>query len=257
MTIDLLASSPHRVKVTQNFTAYLLIIPTEIWKANPMKSKSLFFFIVLIALVMTACTRSITTPVQAPLPSAQPGIPAGQEGESITLASPVPVEGVPQATETVTAPLPGTPAEPVLCAYPTDWTPYVVQEGDTLESLAAGLGVTPNDLYVANCLYAVGVLQPGTVIVLPPPAQVVVLTPAAPPVEPTAAAQPQPVSQKKKESCKPHYTVRPGDWVYKIGRRCNIHPYAIIYANNLYYPYWLHPGQYLYLPPNAPPFPKH
>jgi hypothetical protein len=55
--------------------------------------------------------------------------------------------------------------------------------------------------------------------------------------------------------CKSPYTVHYGDWVWKIGRRCDISPYAIIKANGLLPPYWLYPGDVLILPRNAPPFP--
>ncbi len=67
-----------------------------------------------------------------------------------------------------------------------------------------------------------------------------------------------PVPSNEREACTPcksPYTVHSGDWVWKIGRRCNISPYAIIRANGLYPPYWLYPGDKLILPRNAPPFP--
>lgn len=69
---------------------------------------------------------------------------------------------------------------------------------------------------------------------------------------------PQPTSTPEPEvsaGCDSPYTVQPGDWVWKIGRRCDIHPDAIISANNLRWPYWLYPGQVLTLPDNAPSFP--
>jgi LysM repeat protein len=56
-------------------------------------------------------------------------------------------------------------------------------------------------------------------------------------------------------NCSSPYTVKKGDWVWDIGRSCNIHPNSIIAANNLYYPYTIYPGDVLILPDNAPPFP--
>jgi len=245
-----------------------------------MKSKFLFFIIiVLLALALTACTRSIVTnPEQPTATTSQPGVPSDQEGESITLPSPGPVELLPQVTSPVTSTVPSEPAEPVLCAYPAGWISYTIQPGDTLETISAQFAVPAEDLFLANCLYAGGVLEPGKTILVPPPAQVSELpstgqpteaTPAtpsgetAPSGEATAPGEAAPsteattTTQAKKEKCKTNYIVRSGDWVYKIGRRCNISPYAIIAANNLRYPYWLRPGDHLYLPPNAPPFPKH
>jgi LysM repeat protein len=67
-------------------------------------------------------------------------------------------------------------------------------------------------------------------------------------VPPTATPEPA-------ADCDSPYTVKAGDWVWNIGRRCNIHPDSIIAANNLRWPYLLHPGDILVLPANAPPFP--
>jgi LysM repeat protein len=73
-------------------------------------------------------------------------------------------------------------------------------------------------------------------------------TPTNPP--PTYTPQPEPAA-----NCSSPYTVVKGDWVWDIGRRCNIHPQDIIAANNLFYPYTIHPGDVLILPANARPFP--
>ena len=58
-----------------------------------------------------------------------------------------------------------------------------------------------------------------------------------------------------KTVCSSPYTVQAGEWVWSIGRKCNIHPDWIISANGLVYPYLIYPGQVLILPANAPPFP--
>jgi len=55
--------------------------------------------------------------------------------------------------------------------------------------------------------------------------------------------------------CTSPYKVKQGDWVWDIGRRCNIHPDSIIAANNLRWPYIIYPGDMLVLPSNAPAFP--
>lgn len=77
-------------------------------------------------------------------------------------------------------------------------------------------------------------------------------TPVAPtPEPPTATPVPTAIPQA---NCQSPYTVQKGDWVWDIGRRCNIDPNAIIAANGLYYPYLIYPGDILILPANAPPF---
>jgi LysM repeat protein len=73
--------------------------------------------------------------------------------------------------------------------------------------------------------------------------------------EPPAATEVPTNTPQAQANCNSPYTVVKGDWVWDIGRRCNIHPNAIIAANNLYYPYTIYPGDVLILPDNAPPFP--
>lgn len=72
---------------------------------------------------------------------------------------------------------------------------------------------------------------------------------------PTATPEPPTATPEPAADCDSPYTVKAGDWVWNIGRRCNIHPDSIIAANNLRWPFLLHPGDILILPANAPPFP--
>jgi LysM repeat protein len=159
------------------------------------------------------------------------------------------------ADGTTQAPL----AENVLCAYPPDWVPYVVQEGDTLEALATMYGIDGGVIVTNNCLYATGTPPPGSTIYLP--ATKVAVEGEGATAEATATSETEAAATTSEQtsnegSCKSPYTVRGGEWVYKIARRCNINPYSIIQANGLAAPYWLRPGQVLVLPKNAPPFPK-
>jgi len=78
-------------------------------------------------------------------------------------------------------------------------------------------------------------------------------TPVAP-VAPTATAA-------VGGGCTSPYTVQAGEWVWSIGRKCNILPQAIIDANNLACYYVgnslqcpVYAGDKLVLPANAPPF---
>ena len=68
----------------------------------------------------------------------------------------------------------------------------------------------------------------------------------------TSAPAPAPTAALPAASAAPgaptSYTVNPGDWVYNIARKFNVSPNAIIVANGLYPPYWLHVGQTLTIP---------
>jgi len=78
--------------------------------------------------------------------------------------------------------------------------------------------------------------------------------------EPTA--EPTEVPTATGGSCTSPYTVQSGEWIWSIGRKCNILPRAIIDANNLACYYDLagrlqcpiYAGTQLVLPANAPPF---
>ncbi len=95
---------------------------------------------------------------------------------------------------------------------------------------------------------------------VPQPEQTTTPQEIQPPVEnPTAVpATPTPKppdpTPKPKADCTSPYTVKKGDWVWNIGRRCNIDPNSIIAANGLVYPFIIYPGDILILPSNAPPF---
>jgi LysM repeat protein len=92
----------------------------------------------------------------------------------------------------------------------------------------------------------------------PPTATPAPAEPQPTPVPPTPeapTATPVPPTPTPAANCTSPYTVQKGDWVWDIGRRCNIHPAWIISANGLVYPYTIYPGDILILPANAPPFP--
>lgn len=86
--------------------------------------------------------------------------------------------------------------------------------------------------------------------------------PTQPPTEEPTPAPPTNTPAAQATSCASPYTVQQGEWVWSIGRKCNISPQAIISANNLacYYDLSgrlqcpLQPGDTLILPANAPPF---
>lgn len=100
-------------------------------------------------------------------------------GESYTVSPPTATVSLPPLPQTLTftpagstqsstgAPLPTqTPPPSVNCAPPAGWNPIVVQPGDTLSSLAAQYGVTPEQLAQGNCLLTQN-LTPGYTLYAP------------------------------------------------------------------------------------------
>ena len=89
--------------------------------------------------------------------------------------------------------------------------------------------------------------------------------PEATEAAPEATDEPEPENNNSSSAvnCDSPYTVKDGDWVWNIGRRCDIHPQDIIAANNLYCYYDfagrlqcpLQAGDKLVLPANARAFP--
>lgn len=78
------------------------------------------------------------------------------------------------------------------CHAPDWWVSYVTLEGDTVEGLAAGRGILPEELIVANCLTAPE-LSPGMQLSLPPVGVIVLLASPTPiPMTPTPPVAVQP-----------------------------------------------------------------
>ncbi|HID64526.1 MAG TPA: LysM peptidoglycan-binding domain-containing protein [Anaerolineae bacterium] len=137
----------------------------------------------------------------------------------------------PQATPVPTLPPTLTPTPP--CLPPISWWLYTVQPGDTLLTLAARHGTSPEAIMQANCLSS-PIIYPGQQLYLPP----VYITPT-----PTLSPTP----------CQPPldwqiYVVQRGDTLYSLARRYNTTVYAIVQANCLTN-YAIYVGQNLYLPP--------
>jgi LysM repeat protein len=87
----------------------------------------------------------------------------------------------------------------------------------------------------------------------PPAGAGVTPTPVPPtPVPPAAATTPAPAGA----ACTNPYTVKQGDWIYKIARDCRVEPSAIIAVNPGINPNFISPGQKLNMPtPGATPVP--
>ena len=60
------------------------------------------------------------------------------------------------------------PPPPANCLPPNGWVPYIVKEGDSIESLATKTNVTPQDIIDTNCL-ATNTILPESIIYIPIP----------------------------------------------------------------------------------------
>ena len=128
------------------------------------------------------------------------------------------------------------PTHTTECSPPLEWVSYIVQEGETLPSLALRHGLGVYAVMQANCLSS-QTIAPGQVIWVPPPD-----------VTPTHTVMPTP--------CGPpagwkRYTVEKGDTLYSLSQRHRSTVVAIKQANclssNL-----IVAGQKLWLPPLPP-----
>lgn len=189
-----------------------------------MKFKHLILvFVLAAALGLAACTRSASE-----APTAVPGDTTNQETDQQPPSNmETAVAGGGFATQTAVAAV-TTPGEPV-----QGETPVVSDETPT-----TGEEVTP---------------MPEEPTAAPAEEQPTEAPVEQPTAEPTAVPG---------GSCASPYTVQTGEWIWSIGRKCNINPQAIIDANNLACYYDLsgtlqcpvYAGTKLTLPQNAPPF---
>ncbi|MCB9134291.1 MAG: LysM peptidoglycan-binding domain-containing protein [Anaerolineales bacterium] len=190
-----------------------------------MKIKHLIFVLVLAAtLGLAACTRSASE-----APTQVPGAEATQPTDSQPPSNmETAVAGGGFATQTAQAAV-TTPGEPT-----QGETPAALGEGETpvTGEEATPVPVEPTEASTGE-------------------------EPTAAPAEPTTAPTAVPGG-----TCTSPYTVQAGEWIWSIGRKCNINPQAIIDANNLACYYDLagtlqcpvYAGTKLILPENAPPF---
>ena len=179
-------------------------------------------------------------------PSPEPR--ASQVGEG-SLALPTPTRPEPTATSvslptaapavpTPATPPPTLPSPPFTCPPPAGWQPYIVQEGDTLPTLAWQWGTTTYALIQANCLPDSG-LAAGQILYRPPSFP-----------QPTLTVQPLPVRCTKPPSHWKVYVVQGGDTLSNLAIRFGTTVSSIMSANCLASEL-IYAGQRLYLPPRA------
>ena len=135
------------------------------------------------------------------------------------------------------------------CDYPLGWMPYMVQGGDTLDSLAQAFNTTSERLFTANCLHT-DQLQPGWIIYVPPITAVPTDTPTASPT-PTPQASPTPLPTSR--PCGPpagwvRYTVQPGDNLYRLSQLLGVTIDQLQLANCMGSSITLRLGSVIYVP---------
>ncbi len=199
-----------------------------------------------LALLSTACTRSVSTPqptstgesgsfqqatmeavlstfltqtAQAGEPSQ--GTPGPTSTPGIILEASITPEGTPP--EVNVTPAAGTPTA-------TGPIEHIVQAGEWLLSIARMYDVEPEDIIDLNGLTPPYSLFPGQILKIPG----------------TVSGTPEPEGTPLPGGTT--YVVQAGDWVYSIARKFGVDPDVIIEANNLTYPYNLYVGQVLTIP---------
>jgi LysM repeat protein len=205
--------------------------------------------IALVALVvLTGCERSAPVgPTGAP--SDVTLIPPPSASATGAVSQPYPIGTVagqaPVALSTnVPTGVPGTAPTPLPQATPApaQTFPYVVQAGDTLQSIAAKFNTTVEVLRALNNLLTdqVTVGQQLTIPGSPPPAET-----QSPPPKPTPSAPPAAPTSTTRVV---RYVVKVGDRLYRIGLRYGVDWTVIARYNGLSNPNLIEPGDVLLIP---------
>jgi LysM repeat protein len=199
-----------------------------------------FTVLIILALTITGCTRSASTPppseteeatskevddTQATMDAVRSAIltQTAQAGEATATEAPAATE----TPETSGTPVAATPE-----ATPTsgEVTEYTVQTGDWIWKIARQFGVEPEDIIELNDLTSPSQIQPGLVLKIPAPSGAVATTEAT------------------GEAGGVIHVVQTGEWIWQIARKYGVDPQSIIDANNLTNPSRIYPGQELVIP---------
>jgi LysM repeat protein len=200
-----------------------------------------------LALISTACTRSMSTP--PPTSTGQPGSFQQATMEAVlstfltqTAQAMQPADGTPQPTATTgvilvpTITPHGTQPEVYVTTTsntpaPTGITEHVVQPGQWLLAISReyGFDTYPQPIIDLNGLTPPYGLYPGQVLKIPD-------------YGPTAGLEGTPMPGSTT------YVVQEGDWVLSIARKFGLDPLVITAANGLSFPYLVQVGQTLTIP---------
>jgi LysM repeat protein len=146
-----------------------------------------------------------------------------------------------QATRTST---PTSLPSPTVCPPPEGWLPYVVQSGDSIETLAQVFSTSGDQLKLANCLIS-NSLIPDSIIYVPPSA-VVSSTPELPPT-PIPCSLPTGWEE---------YIVQPSDTIRDLAMTKGVNRSELLAVNCLDNGAVIHVGDIIYVP-SEPIFTQH
>lgn len=204
-------------------------------KALQQLSASLLFailsFVILLGALTTALAEkrlndpSTPTLTETSLPTSVP--PADEATATPSAQGLIPTTSIP-ASPSHTATLSPSTA----CPAPAGWSSYIVQLGDTLESLATRYSISTAELKEKNCLVA-DELLPDTRLYMPPYPTATPI-PCGPPANWTLT-----------------YVVQSGDNLYRIGLKYRVSVAQLQQANCLGYSTQIKVGQNLRVP-NVP-----
>lgn len=199
--------------------------------------------------LLTAAASGLIVLSAASLALLEGGLNVLPSATALPSSTPMPGETITAAPTTAgqTASPEATPM-PTTCPFPPGWTPYTVQVGDTLETLAETAGITAEEIYQKNCLPSRSLVI-GSLLYLPLPAPTATLPPV-PTVEPTTTA----TMTKTFIPCVPRppygwvpYIVQYGDTLSKLSREFNVSVSQLMLVNCLVSDRIL-AGQMLYVP---------
>lgn len=163
---------------------------------------------------------------------------------SPTVIVQTPKPGEPSLTPSPTAlpPTPTTIATTASCQFPFEWIAIMVNQGDTLDSLAVTYQTTPETLMEANCLL-IETLRPGSQLFVPKPGET--LTPKKITPRPSATPCLGPPSSWVE------YTIRSGDTLFSLSQAYDVSISAIQAANCMGSSTIIKTGEKIWLP-NVP-----
>ncbi|MBN1370589.1 MAG: LysM peptidoglycan-binding domain-containing protein [Anaerolineaceae bacterium] len=170
---------------------------------------------------------------------------APQPTATIYVETPGQIVNTPLPTDT---PTPEPP--PTNCPPPAGWVPYDIENGDTLEWLAAQRRTSVQMIIQANCLLSSSLL-PGTVLYLPP-----LPTATLQPTEQKPATATATLIQPTQPRCGPppgwvRYVVQPNDNLYRLSLAFGVSVQELQWANCLASPDVIRVGDTLWVP-NVP-----
>lgn len=221
----------------------------------PRPQRAVVTALILLGLVLPACTRSATNIGNLPSPTPISNTPSDGGGGLVTQQDPtmaalgtairmtqtaqaLAASGVGGGGEIVDTPTPtfsapiDTPTPLPPTATPTSAScanPYTVKKGEWIYQIARDCKVDPSALIAANPGINPNFVSPGQQLNMP-----VAGSPAVPPATATA--------------CTGTHTVARGENLFRIAYNCGLTSEQLAAANSIPYPYTIYPGQVLRFP---------